>query len=152
MFLLEKIKKTPRLFVTIATLLAAAGINYQIIHSPIVLVATAVLFVHEFGHYIMAKYKKAKVKLPIFIPLPFFIIGITQVSDLLEKDIPSVAIAGPIFGVIAALLFTLLNTVFRFTSFFSLAIIAATEVIFNYFGSDGIKYRKYSRRKQQCIL
>jgi uncharacterized protein YhhL (DUF1145 family) len=147
----ETIKKIPKPFIAFFTLAAAAGINYQIIHSPIVFIAAIVIFVHEMGHYIIAKKKGAKVKFPYFIPLPLLIIGVTQILDLAEKDIPAVAIAGPIFGFFAALLFILFNIIYKYTATINLIGIAVSEIIFNYFGSDGIKYRKYNRRKSACI-
>jgi hypothetical protein len=146
------LKNTPRPLISFFTLAAAAAINYQIVHSPIVFIATLVIFVHELGHYIVAKKKGAKVKFPYFIPLPFIIIGITQILDLAEKDIPSVALAGPIFGLLAAFAFILFNLIYKYTSTIQLIGIAVGEVIFNYFGSDGSKYRKYKRSTEKCTI
>lgn len=146
------IKNSPRPIVSFFTLVAAAAINYQLIHSPIVFVATFVLFIHELGHYFVAKYKKADVKFPYFIPLPFLIIGVTQILNLAEKDIPAVSLAGPLLGFITALLFVLINLIHNYTSTLSLLFIAFSEAIFNFFGSDGAKYRKYNRRTTACTF
>ena len=151
MFLFKKIiKNIPRPLFSFATLVAAAAINYQIVHSPIVFILTFVLFIHELGHYLVAKSRGAKVKFPYFIPLPFIIIGITQIIDLADKDIPAVAAAGPIFAVIATILFLLSNIIYSYISTLQLLGILFSEIVFNYFGSDGSKYRKYNRINKQC--
>lgn len=145
-------KKTPLPIISFCTLVAVAALNYQIIHNPIVFIATFVLFIHELGHYLIAKSRGAKVKFPYFIPLPFIAIGITQVTNLADKDIPAVALAGPLFAVITVCLLILFNLIYKYTSTISLVFIALSEIVFNYFGSDGSKYRKYNRINKQCTI
>jgi hypothetical protein len=62
-----------------------------------------------------------------------------------------VAIAGPITGLVAALAFIFANSFFSFMAFAPLIFLAVGEIIFNYFGSDGIKYRKYKKKGAICI-
>jgi membrane-associated protease RseP (regulator of RpoE activity) len=70
-----------------------------------------ILTVHEFGHYLTAKYYKIKVTLPYYIPLPFIgIIGTLGAFIRIKERIKSrketfdVGIAGPLAGFVVALL------------------------------------------------
>jgi Zn-dependent protease len=133
-FPLIKIKpKTAQLFLTIGSAAGLAAINYTIVHNPIVLVFVMSLFLHEFGHYLTARKYGAKVDLPYFIPLFPFNIGITRIRNLHAKYVPAV--------------FIMFNSIYNIFSFIPLFLILAFEIIFNYFGSDGKKYRKYNLQK-----
>jgi Zn-dependent protease len=121
-----------------------AAINYTIIHSPFVLLATFVLLVHELAHYFYAKSYGAKVNMPIILPLPFFAIAFVKVKDLLDRHKSDVAIAGLIFGSLTIFIYSLFNIFSGFISFYVLAIMFILEIVFNLIGSDGSKYRKYS--------
>jgi hypothetical protein len=138
-------KKTPQSAYSIGSILGFAAINYTIIHSPFVLLAVFVLLVHELAHYFYAKSFGAKANLPIILPLPFIAIGFVKVKHLLDQFKSDVAIAGLIFGSLTIFLFSLLNIFTYFISFYILAIMLFFEIFFNLIGSDGSKYRKYSR-------
>jgi hypothetical protein len=122
--------------------MALAAVNYTIVHSPLILLLTLLLFVHEMGHYIISKYFNANPSYPIFIPLPFFAIGLTRVRDLDPKYKASVALAGILFSVSFILNMMLHNYFLGMFSFASLSTILFLELFFNIFGSDGIRYRK----------
>lgn len=144
-------KKIPQSIYTIFSLAAVAAVNYSLIQSPIVFIFLAIILAHELGHYFVAKKYKAKVRLPIFIPLPFFVIGLTKISKLSLKHQKEVAISGPLAGFIAALMFLMLNGIFNFMSYIPLLFIAFNESVLNYFGSDGAKYRKAKEGSYICI-
>lgn len=144
-FPLLKIKpKTAQVLLTIGTAAGLAAINYTIIHNPIVFVFIMSLFLHEFGHYLTARKYGANADLPYFIPLFPFNIGITRIRNLKAKHIPAVAMAGPMFASMFLIFFIMFNSIYRLFAFTPLLLMLAFEIIFNYFGSDGKKYRKYN--------
>lgn len=138
---LKNKKKALQFTLMIGTILGSAAINYSIIHNPVVFVMIMALFVHELGHYFVAKHRNANPDLPFFIPLFPFLIGITRIKDLDRKDAPAVLFAGPAFAVLFTLVFMLFNLVYKLFSFIPLFMILVFEIILNYFGSDGRKYR-----------
>lgn len=140
-----KIKRnTAQILLTLGSTAGLAAINYTIIHNPIVFVFIMSLFVHEFGHYFIARKRGANPDLPYFIPLFPFNIGVTRIKNLLPKDIPAVSIAGMFFASLFIIFFIMFNSIYRIFSFMPLFIMLALELVFNYFGSDGKKYRKYN--------
>ena len=145
------LKKIPRVAYSFGTIVAAAAVNYSIVHSPIVFLYLCVLVAHELAHYFMAKMKGAKPKLPLFIPLPFLVIGLVSVVGLTDENIPSIAAAGPIAGVLTAILIMLVNFSVHIVSNFSAIIIVLSEALLNYFGSDGKKYRN-AKKRLSCQL
>lgn len=146
-------KKVPQAFYTVASLSALAAVNYTIIHNSIVFIFILVLLAHELGHYFIAKKHKASVSLPIFLPLPFFAIGITRIKNLFSyKSKRDVAIAGPLVGSLTALLLLCLNILFKFTSNLPIIFLFFGELLFNYFGSDGARYRHAKRTDIICTL
>jgi hypothetical protein len=100
------------------------------------------LLVHELGHYFIAKLAKADVSYPIFIPLPFIGIGITRVRNLLPKHRASVAIAGVLFSTLFILNVIFNNFIYNLFTISSLSVLLFLELFFNYFGSDGNRYRQ----------
>lgn len=140
---LRKKNKLKQFFFTASTLAATAAINYTIIHSPFVLVLIMTLFVHELGHYIIAKYKGANPDLPYFIPLFPLIIGVTRIKDLKDEHKSAVAIAGASFASLFLLSLIGLNYFLQILSMFPLFVMLVLEIFFNTIGSDGKKYRKY---------
>jgi len=139
------IQKTTRLAVTVASLAAVAAVNYTIIHNPIALILAFSLLVHELGHYFIAKYHGADVKLPIFIPFILFSIGITHVTNLSDEHKPAVAMAGALFASVFLALLILTNLLFKLFSTNFLLLLLCGEIVFNYFGFDGKRYRKAKR-------
>jgi len=125
----------------LGTLLGSAAINYTIVHNPLVFVMIMALFIHELGHYYVARKRKADPDLPFFIPLFPFLIGITRIRNAKDQDAPAILLAGASFASLFLFVFILFNYFYRLFSFTSLFILLAFEILFNYFGFDGRKYR-----------
>ena len=142
-------KKIPKLFWTVSSLAAVAAINYTLIPTPFIFIALAVLRVHELAHYFMAKKLGAEVTLPVFIPLPFIAIAFTKVKGLSNKSKMKVALMGPVTGFITAFLLVILNFIFKVVSPVALIALALGEILFNFIGNDGKKYRS---AKKDIIL
>lgn len=137
--------KFKSIFMLIATASALAAINYTIVHSPTVFIITAVLIAHELGHYFAAMFNSAKADIPYIIPFPFFGIGITRIKNFRKLDPQvrkSILLSGPTAGVFTAIIILLLSFITPFIAPTLILIIALFEVLFNYFGSDGKKYRQ----------
>jgi membrane-associated protease RseP (regulator of RpoE activity) len=94
-----------------------AGVNFTIFPSnpaellkglPYALALITVLGIHEFGHYLTARYYKIRSTLPYFIPMPLFL-GTFGAFIQMRSPIPNrkalfdVSIAGPIAGFIITL-------------------------------------------------
>lgn len=141
----KKCKNIPGYFYTIFTAVAAAQINYAIVNNTFVYLVILLVLVHELGHYFFAKLYKHNPSMPIILPLPFIVIGLTKVKKVHARISKNVALAGPLVSFLSILLLTLYNIVFPFMSFYPLVFLAFAEVVFNYFGSDGKKYRYYSK-------
>lgn len=134
-------KKIKRSLLTLGSIAGAAALNYSIVHNPLVFFMFFVLFIHEIGHYFIGKYHKADVSYPIFIPIPFFSIGLTRIKNLSKDKIPTVALSGVLFSSFY-LLFLILNnyfvSLFSFTLLFTFLFF---EIFLNFIGFDGHKYR-----------
>lgn len=141
-FLRKNKKRTIQFTLMLGTILGSAALNYSIIHNPIVFVMIMALLIHELGHYIASKHNGANPDFPFFIPLFPFTIGVTRIKDLDKHYAPAVLFSGPAFAVLFILVFILLNYFYNIFSTISLFILLAFEIILNYFGSDGRKYRK----------
>ena len=126
---------------TIGSLLAFAAINYTVIHSPIVLLATLGLLVYELAHYFYARVFGAKASLPIFLPLPFIAVAFVKIKDLKTKYKPDVAISGMIFASLTYLFSFIFNFYHSFYSFYIPILFILFELLFNTIGSDGMKFR-----------
>ena len=138
--------------ITLGSLLGVAAINYTVFHNPIVFFLTFILFVHELAHYTFAKINGANVKLPIFVPFIIFSLGLTQVKDLPDEYKDIVALAGPAVASLSILLFIIFNLFYRMFSTKILFLALAGEVAFNFFGSDGKRYRQARKFKQQTLI
>lgn len=123
------------------SLSAFAAVNYTIVHSPIVLLLTLTLLVHELAHYYYGKSANADVSPPIFLPLPFIAVAMVKIKNLSQNHKAHVALAGPVFGSITLLFFIAFNLLFNIFPFYLLFIVLFLEVFFNFIGSDGSKYR-----------
>ena len=140
-----KVKDIPDHFYTLASLISLAAVNYAIIHNSFVFIAIIVLLAHELGHYLTAKMKNVEANLPIFIPIPFIAVGITKVDKHSPDQAAAIAMAGPLYGFLTTILIILLNLIYQFTSNIPLIFLAITEIVFNYFGLDGKKYKTARR-------
>jgi hypothetical protein len=145
-------KRIPQAAYSIMSLAAVAAINYSIIHNTFVFICVIVLLAHELGHYFAAKINKGIPKLPIFLPLPFIAIALTKITELDPKGIQQTAFYGPFAGFLAAVTFLLFNLILNFTSSISLIMLAISEIVFNYIGSDGAKYRRARKMNTSCLL
>jgi hypothetical protein len=137
--------KFKSIFMLIITASALAAINYTIVHSPTVFIITAILIAHELGHYFAAISNGAKADIPYIIPFPFFGIGITRIKNFKKLDPQvrkSILLFGPTAGVFTAIIILLLSFITSLITPISILIIALFEILFNYFGSDGKKYRQ----------
>lgn len=85
---------------------SVAGIVCLMYLLPIELaiVSIAVLYMHEFAHFATARATGAEAQWPMFIPLVLFVVGMTHIQHLHKKDIPVVALSGPIVGMIVSIL------------------------------------------------
>lgn len=139
----KSFEKLFQLTCTILSLAALAAINYSIIHNTFIFVIILVLLAHELGHYFAAKNAGTEPSLPIFIPLPFLLIAATKIKNSDKNKIKQISLAGPVAGALATLMLMI------FTKIFNVAILPIKylimlffkEIFFNFFGSDGKKYR-----------
>jgi|GEM_PF-6787414 len=136
--------------ILIVTAIATAAINYALMPTPFVFFIILVLLAHEFGHYFISLLNRANPDLPYIIPLPLIAIGVTRVHNFQElkpNSQKSILFGGPLFGVITAIsifIYLLTNPII---SPFYMLIIAALEIVLNYFGSDGSRYRRISNKE-----
>jgi len=136
--------------ILIVTAVATAAINYALMPTPFVFFIILVLLAHEFGHYFISLLNRASPDLPYIIPLPLIAIGITRVHNFQElkpNSQKSILFGGPLFGVITAIsifIYLLTNPII---SPLYMLIIALLEIILNYFGSDGSRYRRISNKE-----
>ena len=148
-------RKISQVALTIGSIIGLAGINYSVTHSPFVFVVVLVMLAHELGHYFAAKIANADPDLPYFIPFPFFTIGITRVRKMRFISYNSrkkILALGPITAVLTALILLLLSIIFLPQYVLPLSFLILGEIIFNYVGSDGKKYRYYSSMEQQSCI
>lgn len=132
----------PSSFYTLSSILAFAAINYTIIHSPVVLLLTIVILVHELAHYFYAKSFGADASPPIFLPIPFLSIAFVKIKNLKDIYKPIVASVGTLFGVLTLLYIAGFNYIYSLYSFNLIYLFILFHIIFNFFGSDGAKFRK----------
>lgn len=136
--------KVKQVFVLIASLAAVAAINYSFFNIYYLLSFLTILIAHEFGHYFIAKIKKLNPDLPYFIPIPFFSMGVTHIKNfnLSNNSVrKSILFYGPFAAFVASLYLLLLSFIFSFLPTSPILTLLISELLFNYFGSDGKKYR-----------
>lgn len=94
-FLLFKLKFLLSLF-------AFFGIYWAIFGWQFALGFTACLFIHEMGHFVAVKRRGLKADLPVFMPgLGAYVRWYSQ--GVSREDLAAIALAGPLFGLMAAL-------------------------------------------------
>lgn len=141
-FLLKNDHKSQvKLIYSILTALAVAELNYVFLHLPLALIMTFILIIHELGHYIYAKASNAKPSYPLFIPIPFLAVGITHIIDMQIEYIPTIALAGIFTSLIYLLIMFIYNSLLLFINPFFILTSIIFSFVFNYFGSDGRKYK-----------
>lgn len=114
---------------------------------------TLSILVHESGHYVAARRRGLKVDLPVFIPgLGAYVKWYSQGIAL--EDLSSIALAGPFFGLIFAVVCGVLAITLHSPLFSALAHVAAWLNLINLvpvFGLDGAQ-ATYSLDRTQRIL
>lgn len=127
----------------LCSIVAVAAINYSIVHDVLIFLALVVLLAHELGHYVAARINRADPSLPIFLPIPFILIAATRVRKTGWRATRRIAFAGPFTGFCTALLLLLGAIILGVSSqiIMTLLILCITEVVFNFLGSDGKRYR-----------
>lgn len=139
-------KKIKSFIISAGSIGAFAAINYTLLHTPLVFLMAFVLFIHELGHYIIAKYHKAKVSYPIFLPFPIFAIGLTRIRDLPLSKVPIVALSGMLFSVSFLISLFIHNYFLLLFPTSILFIILFSEIFYNIIGFDGKKYRSAKQK------
>lgn len=128
-------------FYTVMTAIAVAQINFYFVNPIIVIVLIMSLISHEYGHYIFGKSAGGQATHPFFLPLPYFLIGLTNIKNINDEDKPAVALSGMWAGFMFLFMLFLLNSIHNVINPIIILIMMAFELLFNYFGSDGKKYR-----------
>jgi len=148
--------KLKRFFIMIASAAAVAAINYTIFHTSFVYFALLVLFCHELGHYFAARINNIYSDLPYFIPFPVVSLGITHIPNMrnLSNSLKKKILAyGPITGFMVSMYFLFLSFIFPSIPTSTFLLLSISEFVFNYFGSDGKKYRSINEQENTlCIL
>ena len=142
-------KSQVKLIYSILTALAVAELNYILFDLPVALLMIFSLIIHELGHYIYAKAYCAKPSYPLFIPIPFFLIGITHILDIHDKYFSKISLAGIFLGLIYSFILFLYNSLFMFYSPLFILPAGLMSFLFNYFGSDGKKYKKHKYKTKE---
>lgn len=103
-------------------------------------VMAPVLFTHEMGHYMTGYTSGGQVELPLLVPLGPVTLGLTKVKDPTRPGL--VAIAGPIYGLLAAGVFFLTLVAFDLLSvlLMPLSVIAGYQLVGLMLGSDAKKF------------
>lgn len=146
----EKIKKIYKskikLIYSILTACAVAQISYAFISPPIAILMSLGIIIHELGHYMYGKAFNAKASYPLFIPVPFLLIGLTHIADIDPANLPMISMAGLLLEFIYILFMIFYNSFYKFYSVNILIIYYLISFIFNYFGFDGKKYRQAKQK------
>ncbi|MFN3403115.1 MAG: site-2 protease family protein [Cytophagaceae bacterium] len=110
----------------------------------------AILTIHEFGHYLTARYYKANVSLPYFIPFIPVVLGtmgaFIRIKSRLrsKKEIFDIGIAGPLAGFVAALIIL----------YYGFTHLPPAEYIYNYhpeYQQYGLDYPMYVYKDAERI-
>lgn len=146
-FLLFKLKFFLGLFAFFGLYWALAGWRFA-------LGFTVCIFVHEMGHFIAVKRRGLKAELPMFVPLMgayvrWYSMGVSR------EDLASIALAGPLYGLGAAVLCLALHFTTHSLIFLLLANIGAWYNLFNLtpiMGFDGAQATFALSRVQRILL
>ena len=135
-------KSQVKLIYSILTAIAIAELNYIMFDAPLAILMTMILIIHEIGHYIYAKASTANPSYPLFIPIPFFLIGITHIINIPDNYLPIISLAGIFFSTLYLSFVFLFNLLIPFYNPIVLIISIIISIVFNLFGKDGKTYRK----------
>lgn len=128
---------------SIGSALGTAGITYALLPFWPAVVMCSVIFLHELGHFVVARATGAKAQWPLFIPLGIFIVGFTIVKDIKDCYRRFIAIAGPFIGMLTAGLLMMLGSIYEIPALVIASSIALCwEVFAGTLGSDGRRYRQ----------
>ena len=115
--------------------------------------AVAIL-IHEMGHYVAARRRGLKVDLPVFLPgLGAYVRWYAQGITL--EALASIALAGPLFGLLTAVVCGVIAVVWHSTRFSALANVGAWVNLFNLtpvFGLDGAQATYALDRTQRWLV
>lgn len=127
----------------VASLAAVAAINYTLVPSAAVFVVLLVLLAHELGHYMTARRYQLAARLPIFLPFPFLLVAATKILPTTRHFRRRIALAGPLTGMLTIFALLLGSLALRLpgSTLVFLLILFASEVLGNFFGSDGRRFR-----------
>lgn len=144
------LRKHKRKIVSVGSAAGSAGVLYFIWGTWFAAATVLVIVVHEFGHWVVARHYGADTGYVIFIPLGLFIVAATQVMNLADEFKAKVAMAGPIFGTIMALILGLCILILALEHlFFPALMLLIFEVLGFFVGSDAKKYRHARRYAAQ---
>lgn len=135
-------KSQVKLIYSILTAIAVAELNYIMFDLPLALLMTITLVVHEIGHYIYAKASTAQPSYPLFIPIPFFLIGITHILNIPNKYLSIISLAGIFLSTLYLSFVFLFNLLIPIYNPIVLIMSIIISIVFNLFGKDGKTYRK----------
>ncbi len=136
------LKRYQQAGLTVATAAGSAAVLYAV-YPPVLVAATMfVLIVHEFGHY-FAAIDVTDAALPLFIPAIVFVLGMTMVMPLLDKEkMVRIYKAGPKWGLIASVIVAIVGAVVNNTMVIGSGIaLACCEIYSMTLGSDGRRIR-----------
>jgi Zn-dependent protease len=94
--------KFSKLFGTLATMLIAIGVYAIAFGWRYAVGIVAMLFLHEMGHYVAARQRGLKVRLPMFVPFVMAWTTLEETPHDAETD-AYIALAGPMLGTVAAI-------------------------------------------------
>lgn len=129
-------------FYTIMTAIAVAQINFYFVTPVLVIVLLMSVLSHEYGHYIFGKSAGGETTHPLLLPIPYFMIGLTNIKNIDFEHKSIVALSGMLSGFTFLTMLFMLNIIFNFVNPIIIMFMMLFELLFNYFGSDGKKYRE----------
>ncbi len=157
LFFLAKIKTYLFLLFKLKFLLSFLGffaLYWVLFGWPFALGFTLSILVHEMGHYVAARRRGLKVDLPVFLPgLGAYVRWYSQGMSL--EALSGIALAGPFFGLISALVFAGLAVWTQDPLFAALAHVAAWLNVFNLvpvLGLDGAQATYALDRTQRWLV
>jgi Zn-dependent protease len=115
---------------------------------------TATIFIHEMGHYVAVKRRGLKAELPIFFPglgayVRWYGMGVSR------EDLAAISLAGPLFGLVAALACWAIYWQTHYPIFLVLANVTAWLNVLNLipvFGLDGAQATYALSRMQRAMI